>query len=390
MQQTVQVRAISADDTLELRRDVLYPGMDLSAVKLEDDTDGWHFGVFEQRELVTVVSLFPKKEQAQFRKLATTPACQGKGYGTALLVYLAEICKKEHIPLLWCHARSTAESFYARLGYHRAGDYFQKNGITYCRMELNLTAGKMKTNTFEIIPAIDIIDGKCVRLTQGDYDQKKIYNEHPLEVAQQFEDLGIRRLHLVDLDGAKKGTVVNWKVLEQITGKTGLVTDFGGGIKKDKDVEIVFECGAAMATIGSIAVKDPALFHSWVNTFGPEKIFLGADVKEEKIAVGGWLETTDRSIFDFLEEHIAAGVRNVFCTDIAKDGLLQGPSTDLYKKILERFGQQIHFVASGGVSSVADVTALQEAGCHGVIIGKAIYEGNIPLEALKRLTETAC
>jgi phosphoribosylformimino-5-aminoimidazole carboxamide ribotide isomerase len=221
-----------------------------------------------------------------------------------------------------------------------------------------------------------------VRLTQGDYSQQKIYNEHPLEVAKEFEDIGVRRLHLVDLDGARKGAVVNWKVLESIAGKTGLVTDFGGGIKTGKDIDIVFECGAALATIGSVAVKQPELFFSWVQQYGADKIFLGADVKEEKIAVGGWLETTELSVFDFLEKNIAEGVTNIFCTDIAKDGLLRGPSTDLYKKIITRF-PGINFVASGGVSNIADVAALQEAGCSGAIIGKAIYEGKISLEALK-------
>jgi phosphoribosylformimino-5-aminoimidazole carboxamide ribotide isomerase len=248
-------------------------------------------------------------------------------------------------------------------------------------MELPLDQD-MTTKKFEIIPAIDIIDGKCVRLTQGDYSQQKVYNEHPLEVAKEFEAIGVRRLHLVDLDGAKKGAVVNWKVLESIVGKTSLVTDFGGGIKTGKDLDIVFECGAALATIGSVAVKQPELFFSWVKQYGADKIFLGADVKEEKIAVGGWLETTDLSVFDFLESNIAQGVTNIFCTDIAKDGLLQGPSIDLYKKIIERF-PGINFVASGGVSNIEDVAALQEIGCSGAIIGKAIYEGNISMEALK-------
>ncbi|UYQ93844.1 1-(5-phosphoribosyl)-5-[(5-phosphoribosylamino)methylideneamino]imidazole-4-carboxamide isomerase [Chitinophaga horti] len=237
--------------------------------------------------------------------------------------------------------------------------------------------------SFEIIPAIDIIGGKCVRLTQGDYAQKTIYNEHPLEVAKEFEDAGITRLHLVDLDGAKKGAVVNWKVLEDIAGKTGMVIDFGGGIKSDKDISIVFESGAAMATIGSVAVKQPGLFFSWVAQYGADKIFLGADVKGENIAVGGWLETTELSVYDFLLSNIDKGVHNIFCTDISKDGLLQGPSVDLYKKILERF-QNIHFIASGGVSNIQDVEALREAGCAGAIIGKAIYENRISVSELKQ------
>ncbi|WP_143307844.1 1-(5-phosphoribosyl)-5-[(5-phosphoribosylamino)methylideneamino]imidazole-4-carboxamide isomerase [Chitinophaga vietnamensis] len=377
----MNIRRISADDTLQLRRDVLYPNETLEVVKVDHDEDGLHFGVFEAGQLVTVVSLFIGREEAQFRKLATLPACQGKGYGKAVLAHIAGICQKEHIKLLWCNARDTAVSFYERLGYIRKGDYFQKCGISFIRMELPLTNNNMK-QSFDIIPAIDIIDGKCVRLTQGDYSQQKVYNEHPLEVAKEFEALGVRRLHLVDLDGAKKGAVANWKVLEQIAGKTTLVTDFGGGIKTDKDLEIVFESGAALATIGSVAVKSPELFFSWLKTYGAEKIFLGADVKEEKIAVGGWLETTELSVFDFLEGNIAKGVHNIFCTDIAKDGLLQGPSVDLYKKIIERFAG-INFVASGGVSNIGDVAALQEIGCNGVIIGKAIYEGRISMAELK-------
>lgn len=378
----MNIRKISAEDTLQLRRDVLYPNELLEAMKMDHDEDGLHFGVFDQGQLVTVVSLFPGSESAQFRKLATAPAAQGKGFGKAILAHLADICKKEKIKLLWCNARDTAVTFYDRLGYTKKGDYFVKGGITFIRMELPLDNQHMTTKKFEIIPAIDIIGGKCVRLTQGDYNQQKVYNEHPLEVAKEFEAIGVRRLHLVDLDGAKKGAVVNWKVLESIAGKTSLVTDFGGGIKTDKDLEIVFESGAALATIGSVAVKQPELFFSWVKKYGADKIFLGADVKEEKIAVGGWLETTALSVFDFLESNIAQGVTNIFCTDIAKDGLLQGPSVDLYKKILERFGD-INFVASGGVSNIGDVEALQEIGCSGAIIGKAIYEGNISMDALK-------
>lgn len=378
----MNIRKISADDTLQLRRDVLYPNESLEAVKVDHDADGLHFGVFDQGQLVTVVSLFLGRESAQFRKLATVPAAQGKGFGKAILAHLAAICKKERIKLLWCNARDTAVTFYDRLGYTTKGDYFIKGGITFVRMELPLDQQNMTTKKFEIIPAIDIIDGKCVRLTQGDYNQQKVYNEHPLEVAKEFEAIGVRRLHLVDLDGAKKGAVVNWKVLESIAGRTGLVTDFGGGIKTDKDLEIVFQSGAALATIGSVAVKQPELFFSWVKQYGADKIFLGADVKEEKIAVGGWLETTELSVFDFLESNVAEGVTNIFCTDIAKDGLLQGPSIDLYKKIIERF-PGINFVASGGVSNIEDVAALQEIGCSGAIIGKAIYEGNIPMDALK-------
>jgi len=233
----------------------------------------------------------------------------------------------------------------------------------------------------EIIPAIDIIDGKCVRLTQGDYEQKKVYNERPLEVARQFEDAGLRRLHLVDLDGAKAGAVKNWKVLETLAGKTGLVIDFGGGIKTEADVEIVFNSGAALATVGSVAVKDGPLFVSWLQAYGADKFLLGADVKDEKIAVSGWLETTDRWIYDFIAEYMEKGVRQLFCTDVSKDGLLQGPALDLYKNIVGKF-PGLHFIASGGVSGMDDVRRLEEVGCAGVIIGKAIYEGRITLKEL--------
>jgi phosphoribosylformimino-5-aminoimidazole carboxamide ribotide isomerase len=237
----------------------------------------------------------------------------------------------------------------------------------------------------QIIPAIDIIDGKCVRLTEGDYSQKKIYNEHPLEVAKQFEDAGLQRLHLVDLDGAKAGAVKNWKVLETIAGKTSLTIDFGGGIKQEEDVKIVFSSGAALATVGSIAVKDEALFVSWLQYFGADKFLLGADVKNEKIAVGGWLETTDVWIYDFIKKYIAYGVQQLFCTDVSKDGRLEGPSTELYKNIIQKF-PQLHFIASGGVSNLKDLEELQHMGCKGVIVGKAIYEGRVNLDELKRFS----
>jgi phosphoribosylformimino-5-aminoimidazole carboxamide ribotide isomerase len=233
----------------------------------------------------------------------------------------------------------------------------------------------------QIIPAIDIIDGKCVRLTQGDYAQKKVYNENPLEVAKQFEDAGLQRLHLVDLDGAKAGAVKNWKVLELLAGKTSLVIDFGGGIKKREDLDIVFNSGAALATIGSLAVKEEAVFVSWLQLYGADKFLLGADVKDEKIAVSGWLETTDIAIDDFIEKYLQQGIQQVFCTDISKDGKLEGPATALYKHIIGCF-PGLHFIASGGVSSVKDVEALEEIGCAGVIIGKAFYEGRITIEEL--------
>lgn len=236
----------------------------------------------------------------------------------------------------------------------------------------------------EIIPAIDIMDGKCVRLTQGDYAQQKIYNERPLEVARAFEDAGLQRLHLVDLDGARAGAVRNWKVLETLAGKTRLVIDFGGGIKKAEDVDIVFNSGAALATIGSLAVKQPEVFVQWMAQYGAERFLLGADVKNEKIAVSGWLETTDKWIYDFIEEYLQRGIRQVFCTDVSKDGLLQGPSLELYKSIAGKF-PQLYFIASGGVSGIDDVYRLDEIGCKGVIIGKAIYEGRITLAELTKV-----
>jgi phosphoribosylformimino-5-aminoimidazole carboxamide ribotide isomerase len=230
----------------------------------------------------------------------------------------------------------------------------------------------------EIIPAIDVIDGKCVRLSQGDYDQKKVYNENPSEVAKMFEDAGVRRLHLVDLDGAKAQHIVNYKVLESITSKTNLVVDFGGGLKSDDDLRIAFECGASMVTGGSIAVKNPDVFLSWIEKFGAEKIILGADVKDEKIAVGGWIETTDLSLIPFIKKFKDKGVDKVICTDISKDGMLQGASNELYKKILDNF-PDLYLVASGGVSCMDDIKALNDANVPAVITGKAIYEGKIKL-----------
>jgi len=233
----------------------------------------------------------------------------------------------------------------------------------------------------EIIPAIDIIDGKCVRLSQGDYDQKKVYNEHPLEVAKQFEDAGVRRLHLVDLDGAKAHHIVNYKVLETIASKTNLIIDFGGGLKKDEDLRIAFECGASMITGGSIAVKDRKTFSSWIERFGPEKIILGADVKEEKIAVSGWLESTELDIMDFIGDYHKQGISKVISTDISKDGMMAGPSYELYNKILEQF-PDLYLIASGGVSKMQDIHELDTMQVPAVITGKAIYEGKISLQEI--------
>lgn len=248
----------------------------------------------------------------------------------------------------------------------------------------NTNIKSTSAKAFEIIPAIDIIDGKCVRLTHGDYNQKKVYNEHPLEVARQFEDAGLQRLHLVDLDGAKEGKVKAWKVLETLATKTALTIDFGGGIKSESDVQIVFNSGATLATIGSMAVKDEKTFTDWIQKWGADKFFLGADVKEEKLTVSGWLEQTDIWIYDFIQQYIDKGIQQVFCTDVAKDGALEGPSTVLYQSIVEKF-PDLHFVASGGVSNMDDVYQLQDAGCKGVIIGKAIYEGRVTLKELKKI-----
>jgi phosphoribosylformimino-5-aminoimidazole carboxamide ribotide isomerase len=239
--------------------------------------------------------------------------------------------------------------------------------------------------TFGIIPAIDLIDGKCVRLSQGDYNKKTIYNEDPLEVAKQFEDIGITRLHLVDLDGAKRGEVVNFKVLDKIANNTDLRIDFGGGIKDSETIQSVFNAGADMATLGSIAVKDPELFYSWIKRYGSRKILLGADVKGEKIAISGWLEETSINVLDFLKQNIKNGLTQTFCTDVSKDGMLAGPSTELYKKIIKQFSDLI-FIASGGVSNVGDINELKQVGCSGVIIGKAIYEGKISMNELKQFT----
>lgn len=235
----------------------------------------------------------------------------------------------------------------------------------------------------QLIPAIDIIDGKCVRLSQGDYNRQKTYNENPLEVAKSFQDHGITRLHLVDLDGAKASHIVNYKVLENIATHTNLTIDFGGGLKTDNDLRIAFESGASMITGGSIAVKNPEQFLAWLNQYGSEKIILGADAKDKKIAVTGWLEDTDCQLLDFLSNYISKGVSQVICTDIAKDGMLQGPSTDLYKEILAQH-PALWLIASGGVSNMRDIQALDAAGVPAVIFGKAIYEGNITLKEIEQ------
>lgn len=233
----------------------------------------------------------------------------------------------------------------------------------------------------QIIPAIDIIGGKCVRLTQGDYADVKAYYDDPLDVAYLFEDHGLKRLHLVDLDGAKEKRIINHKVLEKIAGKTKLIIDVGGGIQTDKDLEIVFECGAQMATAGSIAVKDKDMVMGWLKKFGAEKIILGADTKDKMIAVSGWQEKSSVHLFDLMETYLAEGMKYCISTDVAKDGMLQGPSFDLYKEMKDRF-PEMNIIASGGVSSLKDLEQLKEDGLFGVIIGKAIYEGRISMKEL--------
>jgi phosphoribosylformimino-5-aminoimidazole carboxamide ribotide isomerase len=235
-----------------------------------------------------------------------------------------------------------------------------------------------------IIPAIDIIDGKCVRLEQGNYDKVTLYHKEPLEVAKKFEDAGLKRLHLVDLDGAKAGAVKNWKILEIIAGKTSLIIDFGGGIKAEKDVEIIFSSGAALATVGSIAVKNEEEFVKWLLKFGADKFLLGADVRDEKINVSGWQEETQIWIYDFIRKYIDHGVKQIFCTDINKDGKLEGPAIDLYKNIISKF-PELFFIASGGVSSINDLEKLRDIGCKGAIVGKAIYEEKITISELQKI-----
>lgn len=229
-----------------------------------------------------------------------------------------------------------------------------------------------------IIPAIDIIDGKCVRLNQGDYAQKKVYNENPLEVAKMFEDAGITRLHLVDLDGAKSHHIINYKVLEKIAGHTNLVIDFGGGIKSDEDLRIAFESGAQMVTGGSIAVKQPETFTNWLTKYGADKIILGADAKDGKIAVAGWQEESNLEIIDFINNYLTKGVNKVISTDISKDGMLCGPAFDLYKELQEKC-DGIELIASGGISGMKDIEELHEMNIPAVIVGKAIYEGRITM-----------
>lgn len=250
-----------------------------------------------------------------------------------------------------------------------------------------------------IIPAIDIIDGKCVRLSKGDYSTRKVYNENPIEVAMEFEAHGIQYLHLVDLDGAKSGHIINHKVLEAIAGRTNLTIDFGGGLRTDDDLKIAFNSGASQVTGGSIAVRDPKTFTCWIATYGPERIILGADAREEKIAIGGWEEGSDLKLIPFIREYMKKGIQYVICTDIAKDGMLEGPALELYQKILrktakletvvglsgveDKWVNNLNLIASGGISEAKELYALKSVGCEGAIIGKAIYENRISMKELE-------
>ena len=236
-------------------------------------------------------------------------------------------------------------------------------------------------NSIELIPAIDIINGQCVRLTKGDYDQKTVYHDSPADVACEFEEIGFQRLHIVDLDGAKSKHIVNCSVLRRVTTETHLVVDFGGGIKTDEDIEKAFDNGAAMVTIGSIAVTQPELFMGWMEKYGSERLILGADVRNGKISINGWKEDSTEDLLPFLRKYIDAGVKNVLCTEISKDGTLQGPAIELYQRVMETY-PDIHLIASGGVSCIDDIKALDKAGIPAVVFGKAIYEGKINLKEL--------
>lgn len=235
----------------------------------------------------------------------------------------------------------------------------------------------------EIIPAIDIIEGKCVRLTKGDYDTKKVYNDDPLEVAKMIESFGVRRLHVVDLDGAKSQHIVNYNIIERIADHTSLVIDFGGGIKTNEDIDIAFASGASLVTVGSIAVKNPGLFSEWLEKYSPAKVILGADVKNGLISINGWKEEGNDQLMPFLQKYVNQGVENVLCTDISKDGMLEGPAIELYKQVMEQI-PDMRLIASGGVSCIEDIEALDSAGIPAVVFGKALYEGRIKMEELAK------
>ena len=253
-----------------------------------------------------------------------------------------------------------------------------KNFMIEIKSNINSSSG---ARGLQIIPAIDIINGKCVRLTKGDFTKQKIYNDNPLDAAKAFEDAGLQRLHIVDLDGAKAGSIKNLRVLESIASNTKLVIDFGGGVKNIDDVSNVFNAGASILTLGSFAVRSPEIVEEWLMEFGADKILIGADVLDEKIKISGWIEDGGITVFEFIGKMLALGAQNIFCTDISKDGVMQGPSIELYQKIMKKF-PSIHLIASGGVSKMEDLIKLKNIGCSGVIIGKAIYEGKIPLNTL--------
>lgn len=374
----MDIRPVPLKEVWLLRHLVMYPNYPEDVIKLKDDALGLHLGIYKAGELVSVVSVFQQGRNMQFRKLATRKDWQGKGLASALLHHIDNLAQQKRVQRLWCNARLSATGLYKKMGMYATGQSWQALGQDFIVMEKKLNQQKM-----EIIPAIDIIDGKCVRLSKGDYTQKTVYNENPLEVAKSFEDAGLKRLHLVDLDGAKAGEVKNWKVLEQVAGKTALKIDFSGGISSNESLAITFNSGAAYAAIGSVAVKNETLLGDWFNAYGVEKFILGADVLDEKIQIKGWTVATDINIIDFIKNYASKGVQQFFCTDISKDGLLQGSSNELYKKILDHV-EDISLIASGGVSSMADLETLKEVGCSGAIVGKAIYENRISLEDLKK------
>ncbi len=374
----MNIRSVSLDQVWRMRKEIMYPDSTIEEVKLRDDEAGLHLGLYAEEQLLSVISVFERGNEIQFRKFATRTDMQGKGYGSLLLQHVMQLAEEKGVERIWCNARFTATKLYEKFSMQATGNSWRDKGHNFIIMEK-----KIKKRRMEVIPAIDIIEGKCVRLVQGDYAQKKVYNENPVEVAQAFEGAGLKRLHLVDLDGAKAKQVKNWKVLETIAARTKMIIDFGGGITTAKDVSIVFDSGAQYATVGSIAVKQEEEFTKWLLQFGSDRFLLGADVKARKISIHGWLEDTTIDVMDFIDKYYKKGVQQVFCTDVSKDGKLEGPSLELYKEIVTRFST-LNFIASGGVASLEDLDTLQEIGCSGAIVGKAIYENKISLTDLKK------